>query len=158
MSRWGAGPLFALLSLVIAVPVIMIARRLKPLFEMSFLPHRMLAAAGVALIVVGIFIWLSAVISVQHAYTKGKLITSGVYGLCRHPLYAAWAFFIATGIAFLLNSWLCLVIPVILCAALKRLAKKEDIYLETRFGAEYINYKQRTPAVLPFGWIKTLLK
>ena len=37
-----------------------------------------------------------------------------------------------------------------------KLVLKEEVYLEQVFGSEYINYKNETPCILPFGYLKRL--
>jgi protein-S-isoprenylcysteine O-methyltransferase Ste14 len=34
------------------------------------------------------------------------------------------------------------------------LVTTEDVYLKETFGQEYLVYKQRVPAILPYGWLK----
>ena len=34
---------------------------------------------------------------------------------------------------------------------LRILVKKEEIYLENRFGIEYLNYKDTVPCIFPYG-------
>jgi protein-S-isoprenylcysteine O-methyltransferase Ste14 len=34
------------------------------------------------------------------------------------------------------------------------LVTKEDIYLKDTFGQEYLAYKHKVPAILPYGWLK----
>ena len=106
MSRWGVGPLFAGLSIAYTLPIVAINRYFKPLFFMSFIPHKLLAAAGSLLIIIGVIFLFNALVSAHTAYSSGKLATSGVFGICRHPVYAAWAVFIVPGIAVLSGSWL----------------------------------------------------
>jgi len=154
MSRWGVGPKFAVLSLLCTAVIVAVDRHYKPLFSLSFIPHSLRIFAGLLLIVAGIVFNIVAIVNVMSAYKEGRLVTGGVYGVCRHPVYAAWAVFIVPGMVLLHNSWMCLIIPVLMCAMAKRLARTEDDYLETKFGAPYKAYRQSTPSILPLGWLK----
>ena len=52
---------------------------------------------------------------------------------------------------FLINSWIGLTAPLVMYIFLRILVRKEEEYLEQKFGEEYIAYKKMTPAVLPLG-------
>jgi protein-S-isoprenylcysteine O-methyltransferase Ste14 len=78
-----------------------------------------------------------------------KLITTGPYGLVRHPIYTALlSMILATGLAQ--SPWLALLIaiPVYLVGTLIRIRSEEKLLRET-FGAEYEEFAQRVPALLP---------
>jgi len=77
-----------------------------------------------------------------------RLVTSGIRSRIRHPIYLAHlcemlAWSVGTGLAVcygltafaVLTGWI--------------MISTEDTELEARFGAEYIAYKQRVPAVWP---------
>jgi protein-S-isoprenylcysteine O-methyltransferase Ste14 len=114
----------------------------------------MLATIGIILILIGISFDIVAIVTVMRAFNKGTLITKGIFGICRHPVYAGWVVFIVPGIVLLVNSWIALSIPLVMYFFLRILVIKEDTYLEKTFGNEYHIYKKRIPAVLPIGWIK----
>ena len=52
------------------------------------------------------------------------------------------------------KSWLGLTVPFAMYLITHILVKKEEIYLEQRFGSEYLSYRKKTPAILPVGCIK----
>ena len=133
MSRWGVGPLFATLSIVYGLAAWGAGRTFHPLFEIGIVPHRLLTVLGVSLIAVGIPFYLVAVVAVMRAYNSDKLVTHGVYGFCRHPLYASWAVLIAPGVVLLIGTWLGLTVPVFMCLVLRRLVQSEEQYLQDVF-------------------------
>ena len=90
------------------------------------------------------------------AYNSDSLVTRGIYGCCRHPLYSAWVVFIVPGIVLLVNSWIGLTAPFFMYLLLRKLVIQEEIYLERMFGPKYIDYKIKTPCILPFGYLKKL--
>ena len=106
---------------------------------------------------IGIPFFIISVFAINRAHNSGKLVTEGIYRCCRHPLYAAWVVFIVPGIVLLADSWIGLTIPLVMYVLLHILVKKEEIYLEERFGEEYVEYKKRVPAVLPIGWILSVI-
>jgi len=157
MSRWGVGPSFAALSFVCLCIAIIAERSGPALADISIVPYGALLSIGLSLIALGLVFYIAAVISIMRAYNADRLCTTGPTGLCRHPIYAAWAVFIIPGIALLLNSWIALATIPVICLILRVLVRKEERYLEHRFGDEYRVYRSRVPAILPLGWLKTRL-
>jgi protein-S-isoprenylcysteine O-methyltransferase Ste14 len=77
-----------------------------------------------------------------------QLVTSGLRGRVRHPVYLghlcemlAWSIGTGLAVCYALTAF-----AVVTGAIMIRLEDKE---LEQRFGAEYIQYRQRVPAVIP---------
>lgn len=156
MSRWGVGPIFAFLSVGYGVIAFAISRYFNPIFQIPLLPKWFLSGLGLVLIFIGTPFLIVSVKTVMKAYNSDSLVTQGVYGCCRHPLYSAWVAFIVPGIVLLANSWIGLTAPLFMYFLLCKLVKKEEDYLEKVFGAEYIEYKKETPCILPFGCLKKL--
>jgi protein-S-isoprenylcysteine O-methyltransferase Ste14 len=153
ITRWGIGPEFALSSISYGFFTALLTAFIS-LFKIEFVPYPILLIIGIILILMGIPFFIIAIKSLHHAYNRNSIITTGVYGICRHPIYGAWIFFIVPGIALIAKSWLALTTPIAMYILLKILVKKEEKYLEERFGEQYIQYKTKTPFVLPIGWIK----
>jgi len=81
--------------------------------------------------------------------SEGKLVTTGLYGLVRHPQYLG--LLIAT-FGFLL-AWptiLTLIMWPIMVVLYYRLAKEEEEEMGEKFGKEFMEYKKRVPMFLPF--------
>ena len=156
MSRWGVGPIFAFLSIVYGILAIGISRYFDPFFRIPLLPQWLLSVLGIILLMVGIPFFIISVKTVMRAYNSDSLVTSGIYGCCRHPLYSAWVVFIVPGIVLLVNSWLGLTAPLFMYFLLYNLVLKEEMYLEKRFASEYMAYKSRTPCILPIGNLRRL--
>jgi protein-S-isoprenylcysteine O-methyltransferase Ste14 len=154
MTKWGVGPKFTLYTTIYCLLMFGLTRYFDPLFKITFIPYRMLLWFSSILILLGIPFYLFSIVSVMRAFKAGKLVTSGVYGMCRHPVYSAWLVFFVPGIALLINSWALLSAPFVMYLLVRALVKKEDIYLEENFGQEYLSYKHKVPAILPYGWIK----
>jgi protein-S-isoprenylcysteine O-methyltransferase Ste14 len=154
MSRWGVGPLFAVLSIGYAIMMLAISRYFHPTFRINLVPYWFLSILGIALILIGVPFFIISAIRVTHAYNADALVTDGIFRCCRHPLYASWVVFIVPGIFFLIDSWLALTTPIFMYLILRKLVGKEEVYLESVFGSEYRQYKQKIPCILPFGWIR----
>ena len=153
MTRWGVGPRFALFSIIYGIFTIVLRLCCPTIFQMDFIPYWILAMIGFALILIGLLFKFIAVVTVHRAFNAGMLCTQGVFGLCRHPVYAAWIVFLVPGMMFLINSWIGLTVPLVMYILLRILVIKEEEYLEQKFGKEYLDYKKTTPTVLPIGWM-----
>ena len=104
--------------------------------------------------------WLFAnwTVKVQFSFGKGtpiplmatqKLIIKAPYTYCRNPMTLGTTIFYL-GVAIWLGSFsaigLGLVYPVGILIYIKLIEEKE---LEERFGSEYLDYKRRTPFLIP---------
>jgi len=99
-------------------------------------------------IVAGILMLAAAWRVLYEAQRSGELATNGLYRRLRHPQYSA---FIVIMFGFLLQwpTLLTLVMFPILVYVYVRLARSEEAAMESRFGAEYRSYANRTPRFLP---------
>jgi protein-S-isoprenylcysteine O-methyltransferase Ste14 len=154
MTEWGVGPKFTIYSVIYGVLMFGLTVYFKPLFQITLVPHEILVWIGIILIVLGIPFYLFSLVPVMRAFKAGQLITSGVYGMCRHPVYAAWLLFFVPALALFMDSWALLSVPFVMYLIARTLVTNEDIYLEKTFGQEYMIYKQNVPAFLPYGWLK----
>lgn len=81
--------------------------------------------------------------------TEHQLITNGIYGYIRHPIYASqWIWVFAQSL--LLQNWIAgfLSLPVWILFYFLRVRAEEKMMLDT-FGEEYREYMLKTGAVLP---------
>jgi protein-S-isoprenylcysteine O-methyltransferase Ste14 len=62
--------------------------------------------------------------------------------------------FFVPSMALFINSWAFMTAPFMMYLIARTLVPKEDVYLEETFGQEYLAYKKRIPAFLPYGWVK----
>jgi protein-S-isoprenylcysteine O-methyltransferase Ste14 len=115
---------------------------------------------GLFLMIIG---WLFANWTVKAQFSLGKgtpiplmatqkLIIKAPYTYCRNPMTLGTDFFYL-GVAIWLGSFsaigLSLVYPVGISIYIKLIEEKE---LEERFGSEYLDYKRRTPFLIPRLW------
>ena len=157
MTKWGVGPKFTIYAVIYCLIMYGLTIYFDPLLRITKtlnLSYPSLVMIGVILIVLGIPFYLSSLISVMRGFKEGRLVTNGVYGMCRHPVYAAWVVFFVPGIALFMDSWAFLSAPFIMYLMARILVAEEDVYLKEIFGQEYVAYEQNVPAFLPYGWIK----
>ena len=90
-----------------------------------------------------------ALFSMTRAYNCGQLATSGVFALCRHPVYAARIVLIVPGAMLLTRSWPLMITPLVAYAAFKLLIHEEEDYLRRRFGPAYLEYRKTVNELIP---------
>jgi protein-S-isoprenylcysteine O-methyltransferase Ste14 len=148
MSRWGVGPKTFVPSLTYTLAAWAATSAWPGAFRLRSLPD-VVGTVGVVLTTVGLLMWMVGGVTVMRAYNRDQLVTSGVFALVRHPVYAAWITLVFPGLALLNRSWPMFITPLIAYAIFRRLIHREDEYLEQRFGPAYVNYRRRVNEVIP---------
>jgi protein-S-isoprenylcysteine O-methyltransferase Ste14 len=113
-------------------------------FGMPWTAARMigLAIAGPALLLLILArLQLGRAFSVRAKATT--LVTNGLYSRIRNPIYIFSALFIAGIIIWISRPWFLLLFAVLIPTQVFR-SRKESEILETKFGAEYLEYKRKT--------------
>lgn len=155
MPIWGVGPRIVLPSVATMV-VGGLATWMWPfVFGLWWLPEGPRILLARVLGGVGLFILAAAVRPLRSAYMGRRLVTGGVYGWVRHPLYSAWLVFVFPALALFSNSWLMLAGPIVGAVRFGTLIGQEEMNLVNQFGHEYLDYRDRVPALIP-SWPKEL--
>lgn len=103
---------------------------------------------GLALILAGLAFRFAAYGCLKK---KESLATSGVYSLCRHPLYLG-SILLAYGFCFLLNDVENFVIATAYFATFYSITIAwEEVRVAERYGEVHQMYCQSTPLLLPLG-------
>jgi protein-S-isoprenylcysteine O-methyltransferase Ste14 len=146
----GIGPLLALVGVGTFAIVVAIQRALGYEIPLASPWREMLRVLGVVLSATGVYFWLSSALLVKRAFQSHRLETTGVYRLCRNPLYAAFIVFIVPGLSFLLNDLLLLTASIMMFVAFKLRIGKEEDFLLKEFGADYQRYAREVAQLIPF--------
>jgi len=109
------------------------------------------AFAGWALIALAVALGVAAEIQFLLARTAtlptrpaSALVTRGVYGFTRNPMYLAMSLALAgIGLAFNILRFV-LALPVAVLAVTKLAIEREEVYLARRFGAPFHSYCAKT--------------
>ena len=149
LSRFGIGPRILVSSAAYAVLGIAATCLWPTVCLIPWPPTAVFVTLGIVLLVIGVPMWLIAVRAVMRAYHSDRLVTSGVFGLVRHPVYSAWIVFNIPAIALLCRSWPLLLAPLVAYAVFRLSISTEDEYLEKRFGQEYLDYRTRVNELVP---------
>ena len=144
----------------VAVAVVWIFYRtpfLSPLFEGQFALNIVLDSAAMLLMIGSIWFARSAVkelgkqFALQARLIEGhELITTGVYGIVRHPIYTAFfAMMLATGLV--MCHWIALLAGAFIFLIGTRIrTSSEDRLLSDAFGEEFSAWKTKVPGLMPF--------
>ena len=137
--------LFTLPSLIGAILVHAYLPQIAALPEsMSFIQP-----VGYLLLLLGLILWGVGVIQLLTGFSKGKLVTSGAYGVVRNPIYASVTFFILPGVALLTLTWVYFVASVFLYVGVMLFIGTEEKQLTQAFGKEYEDYTARVDRLVP---------
>lgn len=105
---------------------------------------------GYILLVPGLILWGTAVFQLLTGFSKGKLVTTGAYGVVRNPIYSSVTFFVLPAVALLTFAWVYFVPSIFLYAGVMIFIGKEEKQLTNAFGKAYEDYIARVDRLVPF--------
>jgi protein-S-isoprenylcysteine O-methyltransferase Ste14 len=105
---------------------------------------------GYLLLLLGLILWGAAVIQLMTGFSKGRLVTTGAYGVVRNPLYSSATFFILPAVALLTLAWVYFVASVFLYMGVMIFIGQEEKQLTKAFGQAYEDYLSRVDRLIPF--------
>lgn len=109
----------------------------------------LLAAAGGALALAAEIRFKRAGTATMPWKPASALVTAGIYGYVRNPMYVGLALVVAALAIALASDWtLVLMVPAALIMHVG-VVKREERYLAGRFGEDYRHYKDTVPR---YGW------
>jgi len=138
--------LFMLPSLIIAILVHVYFPQITSLPEsLSFIQP-----VGYILLIPGLILWGTAIIQLLTAFSKGKLVTTGAYGVVRNPIYSSVTFFVLPAVALITLTWVYFVPAIFLYSGVMIFIGVEEKQLTIAFGKEYEDYMSRVDRMVPF--------
>jgi protein-S-isoprenylcysteine O-methyltransferase Ste14 len=115
---------------------------------LPFVPPTLDAALGAALIGVAIALFACSVAKFRAADTPvpgdqptTAIVRTGPYGFSRNPIYLAFSVF-QLGVASWVNSLWLLATLAGAAALISVVIRREESYLQQKFGTEYLDYKR----------------
>lgn len=105
---------------------------------------------GYLLLPLGLILWGAAVFQLLTGFSKGRLVTTGAYGVVRNPIYSSVTFFILPAVALITLTWVYFVPSVFLYAGVMIFIGEEEKQLTKAFGKEYEDYLARVDRMVPF--------
>jgi protein-S-isoprenylcysteine O-methyltransferase Ste14 len=104
---------------------------------------------GYLLLPLGLILWGTAVIQLLTGFSKGKLVTTGAYGVVRNPIYSSVTFFILPAVALMTLTWVYFIASAFLYAGVMIFIGTEEKQLTMAFGKEYKDYLARVDRLVP---------
>lgn len=135
----GSGDKIGLFTL----PFLLLGVILNMLFPSFFSvggPPMVVTVIALLILLAGVTIWIWSVLLILTNIPQNKLITHGPYALVKHPLYTAVAFLVLPWLGLLLNTWVGVVIGIILYIGSRRFSPKEEALLSKTFGPKWDAY------------------
>jgi protein-S-isoprenylcysteine O-methyltransferase Ste14 len=152
---FGVGPKWALWSAAYSLPITLLVLMKYPVFVIDSPKMIPLQIVGTLMVISGFVFYIISVRTMIRAFHKTRLVTTGVFGVCRNPIYSSFIVMIFPGLAALFRMPLLLAIPLIMYVVLKFKIGHEERELLDIFGEEYRNYMANVNAVFPIKLLKT---
>lgn len=152
MPAFGVGPMYVFVCLFLTVAGLrlshggFLAAGSCPRGKIIF------TAAGILFVLSGSALWFMAVVveKINVKAREAKLMTTGVYGVVRNPVYSAFIF-VFTGILLFESNYFLLPLPIVFWIFLTALMKQtEEKWLLRQFGEEYAAYCREVNRVIPW--------
>lgn len=112
-------------------------------------PSNSLRTISVIMLIPGMIIWVWSVYLILANVPQKKLITKGPYLLIKHPIYTGVALLVLPWIGFLFNSWLGVLIGIIIYVGSRKYSPKEEELLSKTFGESWDLYSKK----VKFPWL-----
>ena len=150
----GVGPVYVIgiILLTLAGIILKITQVLKTgTFDVLRIPFLIV---GILLMVYGVFLWVMANFHshIDKEIKNNILVTTGVYGMVRNPVYSGFMF-VCTGVLFIANNlWLLLLPPVFWLYMTLLMKATEEKWLWDLYGKEYEMYCRMVNRCIP--WLK----
>lgn len=106
-------------------------------------PPGWLRTVSIAVLVVGVIVWAWSAGLILTRVPRKQLITSGPFAVVRHPLYTGVALLVVPWIGFLLDTWLGVVIGLVVYVASRIFSPREEEILSRAFGSAWEAYRAR---------------
>jgi protein-S-isoprenylcysteine O-methyltransferase Ste14 len=105
---------------------------------------------GYVLLVPGLILWGTAVVQLVTGFSRGRLVTSGAYGVVRNPIYSSVTFFVLPAMTLITLTWVYLCVSPFLYAGVMIFIGKEERQLSAAFGKEYEVYSAKIDRMIPW--------
>ena len=103
-------------------------------------PSNVLKVISIIILIPGVTIWIWSAVLILTKIPKKELITYGPYSLIKHPLYTGVALLVLPWIGFLFNTWLGVLIGIIVYIGSRIFSPEEERILSKIFGATWDEY------------------
>ena len=138
----GSGDRIMLFTLPPAVLGVIVNVMSPSLFDVGG-PPGALEAIAIGLLALGVTIWAWSVLLILTKVPSKKLITTGPYAVVKHPLYIGVSLLVLPGAGFLLNTWLGVLIGIVMYVGSRIFSREEEKRLSEMFGTSWDEYHKK---------------
>ena len=135
----GSGDRIGLFTLPFLIIGLILNIMMPSLFSVGG-PSIVLQRISVVILAAGVTIWIWSVVLILTKVPRNELITNGPYSLVKHPLYTSVSLLVVPWIGVLLNTWLGVVIGIVLYIGSRMFSPQEEQKLSKLAGAAWNEY------------------
>jgi protein-S-isoprenylcysteine O-methyltransferase Ste14 len=106
-------------------------------------PAPALTIISILILIPGVINWGWSVILILTRIPRKELITTGPYSVVKHPLYIGVALLVLPWVGILCNTWLGILIGIIVYIGSRLFSPEEEKVLLKIFGEEYAEYSKK---------------
>jgi protein-S-isoprenylcysteine O-methyltransferase Ste14 len=128
---------------ILTLPFLVIGLILNILYPSVFAvngPPEILKWVSIIILIPGVVNWIWTVVLILTKIPKKELITTGPYALVKHPLYTGVALLVLPWTGFLFNSWLGIIIGLVVYIGSRLYSPEEEKILSKIFGESWEEY------------------
>ena len=103
-------------------------------------PSVVVRAVSVVILTVGIATWMWSGYLIATKVPRKELITNGPFSVVKHPLYTAVALLVAPSVGILFNTWLGVLVGLVVYAGSRIYSPEEEKLLSGTFGTGWDEY------------------
>ena len=148
---FGVGPIIILPQIIITIIGVILTEKgilLNWSFGILKIP---LLILGVASVVCGILLLYGAVFKarIDRKIKENTLVTDGVYGIVRNPIYSAY-YLVCLGVVLIENNYILFLVPILGYVYMTIILKNtEEKWLYTLYGEKYKEYYDKVNRCIP---------
>jgi protein-S-isoprenylcysteine O-methyltransferase Ste14 len=135
----GSGDKIGLLALPFVIIGLILNIIIPSIFSVGG-PSIVLKVISIIILIPGLTLWIWSVVQILIKVPKQELITNGPYSIVKHPLYVGVALLVLPWVGFLFNTWLGVLIGIVLYIASRIFSPEEEAILSKTFGAAWDEY------------------
>lgn len=128
---------------LLTLPVLIVGLILNVWFPAYFSiggPPFALVIVSIIILIPGIINWIWSVVLILTKIPRKELITTGPYSIVKHPLYTGVALLVLPWIGILCNTWLGILIGIVVYIGSRLYSPEEEQILSNIFGEAWDNY------------------
>lgn len=144
----GSGDKIILFTLPFLIVAVILNNEFPSLFEVGG-PPLVLRAVSLIMAVLGIVVWVWAVVLILTIAARGELITSGPFALVKHPLYTGVSLLVLPWAGLIFDSWLGVPVGIAMYIGSRIFSPQEETALSKAFGPAWEEYLDK----VRFPWL-----